>query len=132
MSPDALLGWVDSNGLVVGLLGSLVSFWAGFRSNLWMARRNEWNAVADRVRASLLKAQHYGNFSIDIGFADTDLLINQSSWLLRKRIQRILRCHSTLHSQYEHDPWNSRTYTPEQILAMEKLRDQLLTCVKRR
>ena len=51
MEDGTILGWINANGAVVGAVSAAVGFVFGFRSNLWLHRRQEWNATVGRARA---------------------------------------------------------------------------------
>ncbi len=116
----------------MGLVSGLVGFWAGFRSNLWIARRAEWNAVVDRIRAGLLKSRQYDNIELRMDDADLDLLLVQASWRKRRSIQSVVDRHSNICRDYKRDSGGGIVYTEEQMEGMRAERERLLRLVRRR
>lgn len=127
-----LLTWINANGATVGLVCALVGFWFGFRGNFWLARRVEWNAVADRIRADLLASRRYGNWDLRISDEDVDLLLHQASRGLRARISDVLARHAQIQQACQRGSNGSVDYMPEQISEMEALREKLIELVRRR
>lgn len=127
-----LLAWFNSNGVAVGALCSLIGFWLGFRTNLWIARRNEWNAVVDRVRAGLLKSRRYDNHDLRIDDEDIDSLIHQAGWNRRRKIHSALERHAAITQDYHQNSLGGVSYYPPQIEEMKQLRERMLGLVVRR
>ncbi len=124
-----IFGWLNSNGAVVSIFTAAFGFWGGLRVNLLTARRAEWNAVVDRVRAALIRCETH---EIPIRPDDMDLLLHQAGWLKRRRIQSVCRCHADINRQHKRDKWGGITHPPEQIAEMTLLRGQLLKLLKRK
>lgn len=116
----------------MGLVSGLVGFWAGFRSNLWIARRAEWNAVVDRIRDGLLNSQRLRGRELRISTADIDMLTKLASWRLRRQISTVLDRHARIAKDYQRGSMGQTQHTPEQDAEMRQLRERLLEIVQRR
>ncbi len=134
--PDSLLSdclkWLNTNGAVVSFVTSVLGFWCGLQTNLWVARRGEWNSVVDRVRVGLLEARRHHSIDWRIDDADLDLLLVQAVWWKRGRIQAAVDRHAEIARQGSRDKWGSVTRSPDQISEIVALREKLLLLVRRR
>ncbi|WP_039049132.1 hypothetical protein [Comamonas thiooxydans] len=132
-SISSILDWLNSNGAVVSLCTAAFGFWGGLRTNMLTARRAEWNAVVDRVRAGLLRSRNHSSISLPISVEDEDLLMRLACWWRRGRIRRVIDQYSEIRGQSQRDSETGAVfYTSKQEQEMQWLREQLLTMVQRR
>ena len=125
---SAFLDWFNTNTAVVGTVSALVGYWFGFRSNLWLERRREWNGVAMRVRADMLNSRDRGTW-FTISTSDADLLARRARALKRRRITSLLIRYGEVRCSHQQDSWGQPTHTPEQHAEAKSIRDQLLKLV---
>jgi len=131
-SISSILDWLNSNGAVVSLCTAVFGFWGGLRTNMLTARRAEWNAVVDRVRAALLLSRQYSNRDLRVSDADIDQLLSMARWPLRSRIRAVLDRHAEINKQYERGSYGQVIYSDEQTAQMKALREKLIELVRRR
>lgn len=132
MPIESFVELINSNGLFVGLLSSLIGFWAGFRAQLWLARRNEWNAVVDRIRSQVVTAQAKEHWAAQLSPADIDLFLNQAPARVERRVREVLAKHEAIAAAYQRDSWGGWYYSEDQQSDMKALLEELLRSVRRR
>ncbi len=129
---SAFLDWFNANTAVVGAVSALAGYWFGFRSNIWLERRREWNAVVDRVRAKLIGRTQAPLRSQIIDDADADLLIAKAGFFKRRKIVTSLGELDAIRRQHQKNSWDETTYTSEQEAQAERIRVALLKIITHR
>ena len=132
MEDGTILGWINANGAVVGAVSAAIGFVFGFRSNLWLHRRQEWNAAVDRARAVLLRHREYANAPFQLAPADVDFFLAQAPVFKRRRIATALARNAQIGAQYQQDAYGQAVYTPAQQAEIAALRERLLSLLARR